>query len=293
MNTVTKNARTFFIALGWWGSLLIISDMTPRLSCSGLRGLVWPQALEAVFTSEDEPAITQAGVHVLVVRVPGEVSQRFPAMRAAWRKMREDGAVVQGHDDLGDTGGRKTRPQGWTGRPTPSARTEAAAWNLLAITPLSRRTMREMRSHGDGSVSVDRSGEKRSHAQPQTISGAESAAVPHDHDTGMRDASAMSRNQGFTARVRRLFWRPSDLSLAIGRICQICDRATRRTEVAHYRGSRDRNAIRALATWCNLGRMPDDRSTGQDRKWQWRIHARSYLRCTWQQRSQSRGRPMP
>ena len=34
----------------------------------------------------------------------------------------------------------------------------------------------------------------------------------------------MGRNQGFTARVRRLFWWASDLSQAIGRICQICDR---------------------------------------------------------------------
>ena len=57
------------------------------------------QPLESVFTREDEPSIPQAGVDVFVVRVPGEVSQRFPAVRAAWRKMREDRAAMRRHDE--------------------------------------------------------------------------------------------------------------------------------------------------------------------------------------------------
>ena len=85
-------------------------------------------------------------------------------------------------------------------------------------------------------MSVDRSGEKRSHAHFQTISGAGSAGCRMTMTKACGMPPRMGRNQGFTAKVRRLFWWPSDLSLAIGRICQICDRATRRTEVAHYRG---------------------------------------------------------
>ena len=47
-----------------------------------------------------------------------------------------------------------------------------------------------MRSHGDESVSVDRSGEKRSHAQLPDNIGSRFGRVPHDHDKGMRHASA-------------------------------------------------------------------------------------------------------
>ena len=148
-----------------------------------------------------------------------------------------------------------------------------------------------MRSHGDESVSVDRSGEERPHAHSQTISGAGSAGcrMPMTNACGM--PPRMSGNQRFTARVRRLFWWATDLSLAIGRICQICDRVTRRTEVAHYPGSRIER-LSSLATQCNSGRMPDDRSTGQDRTRPRSIHARSYLRGTLQPRFQSSGRPM-
>ena len=51
---------------------------------------------------------------------------------------------------------------------------------------------------------MDRSGEKRSHAQPDTRLGAGFAAVPHSHDIRMRDASAhaqKSRVYGSSAAV--------------------------------------------------------------------------------------------
>ena len=78
---------------------MIIADMTPRLACSGLRCLLRPKAFGAVFAREDEPAITQAGVNVLVVSVPGEVSQRLPAVRAPRRKVCEHRAVMRSHVD--------------------------------------------------------------------------------------------------------------------------------------------------------------------------------------------------
>jgi hypothetical protein len=81
-----------------------------------------------------------------------------------------------------------------------------------------------MRSHGDGSVSVDRSGEERPHAYSQTISGAGSARcrmTMTSHPACLREWAEI---KGLRLECRRLFWRPSDLSLTIGRICQIRDR---------------------------------------------------------------------
>ena len=65
----------------------------------GLRGLFRAQALESVFTREDEPSIPQAGVDVLVARIPRDVAKGFPTVRAPWWKMREDRAAMQGHDE--------------------------------------------------------------------------------------------------------------------------------------------------------------------------------------------------
>ena len=55
--------------------------------------------MESVFTHEDEPSIPQAGVDVLVARIPRDVAKGFPTVRAPWWKMREDRAAMQGHDE--------------------------------------------------------------------------------------------------------------------------------------------------------------------------------------------------
>ena len=58
------------------GSPLIIADMPPRMPCCGCRAQDYvaffrAQALESVFTREDELSIPQSGVHVLSLSVSG------------------------------------------------------------------------------------------------------------------------------------------------------------------------------------------------------------------------------
>ena len=160
--------------MDFWGSPLIIADMPPRMPWPGLRGLFRAQALESVFTREDEPSIPQAGVDVLVVRIPRDVAKGFPAVRAARWKMREDRALC--------------------------------------------RVMTKTR------VSVDRSGENRSHAQHQTILGAGFAGgrMTTTYACGMpmrmgRKQSVAATISGCSGGVR--FVASGD------RICQLCDRA--------------------------------------------------------------------
>jgi hypothetical protein len=70
-------------------------------------------------------------------------------------------------------------------------------------------------------VSVNRSGEKQSHAQLQTISGVGLTGSGMPDTRRMAHAHANGRNQWVTARVQPLFWRESDLSLASAGFCQI------------------------------------------------------------------------
>jgi hypothetical protein len=62
-------------------------------------------------------------------------------------------------------------------------------------------------------VSVNRSGEKQSHAQLQTISGVGLTGSGMPDTRRMAHAHANGRNQWVTARVQPFFWRESDLSL--------------------------------------------------------------------------------
>ena len=72
--------------------------MPARMPWPGLRGLFRAQALEFVFTREDEPSIPQAGVDELVLCVASEVAEWFPTVRAPWRKMQEDPTAMRGHE---------------------------------------------------------------------------------------------------------------------------------------------------------------------------------------------------
>ena len=131
----------------------------------GLRGLFRAQALESVFTREDEPSIPQAGVDVLVARIPRDVAKGFPTVRAPWWKMREDRAAMQGHDEnQGERG-----PFG---------------------------------------------GEPVARSTPDNI-GSRIRRGPHDHDTRMRHAYAHGQKTKGCGHFLGMFWRASDLSLAV------------------------------------------------------------------------------